>query len=84
MSLIPPSEDKDGSKAAAKQAEQKAACKQSIQYFEKALELQPNNRDVLQNLRMLHIQMGEYDKAKELKEKIESLDNYNLNHHFCF
>ena len=74
-SLIAPSEDKDGSKAAAKQAEQKAACKESIQYFEKALEIQPNNRDVLQNLRMLHVQMGEYDKAKEIKEKIEALGN---------
>ncbi|MBP5368609.1 MAG: tetratricopeptide repeat protein [Bacteroidales bacterium] len=74
-SLIAPSEDKDGSKAAAKQAEQKAACKESIQHFEKALELQPNNRDVLANLRMLHVQMGEYDKAKELKERIEALGN---------
>lgn len=75
MSLIPPSEDKDGSKAAAKKAEHEAACKQSIKYFEKALELQPNNRDVLQNLRMIHIQLGEYDKAKAYKEKIESLGN---------
>ena len=74
-SLIAPSEDKDGSKSAAKQAEQKAACKESIQYFEKALEIQPNNKDVLQNLRMLHVQLGEYDKAKELKEKIEALGN---------
>lgn len=73
-SLIPPSEDKDGSKAAAKQAEQKAACKKSIEQFEKALELQPNNRDVLSNLRMLHVQMGEYEKARELKAKIEALD----------
>ncbi len=74
-SLIAPSEDKDGSKAAAKQAEQKAACKESIQYFEKALEIQPNNKDVLSNLRMLHVQMGEYDKAKEFKQRIEALGN---------
>ena len=43
--------------------------------FEKALAIQPTNKDVLTNLRMLHTQIGEYDKAKELKEKIEALGN---------
>ncbi|MBQ3616787.1 MAG: tetratricopeptide repeat protein [Bacteroidales bacterium] len=73
--LIPFSEDKDGSKVAAKQNERKEACKASIAQFEKALAIQPTNKDVLTNLRMLHTQIGEYDKAKELKEKIEALSN---------
>lgn len=74
-SFIPPSEDKDGSKAAAKEAERKDACRKSIEYFEKALEIRPTNRDVLTNLRMLHVQLGEYDKAKELKDKLDALNN---------
>ncbi|MCQ2974813.1 MAG: tetratricopeptide repeat protein [Bacteroidales bacterium] len=71
--LIPFSEDKDGSKAAVKIAEQKEAFKKSAEYFEKALEIQPNNVNVLTNLRMLYTKLGEYDKSKAMKQRLEEL-----------
>ena len=71
--MIPLSEDKDGSKAAAKEKEQKEAWRMSLNYFQKASEIQPTNKDALSNMRILYSKLGEYQKAKEIKERIEKL-----------
>lgn len=57
------------------EAEKEDAIRKAIDYFKMANEIQPTNRDVLNNLRLLHIKLGEFEKAKYYKEKIDALDN---------
>lgn len=71
--MIPISEDKDGSKAKAKENEQQEAWRMSLKYFEKANEIQPTNKDALQNMRILNQKLGNYAKAKEIKDKLDNM-----------
>lgn len=45
----------------------------SVPYLEKIIEAQPNNIDALQTLRSIYTQLKQNDKAKAIKDKIDSL-----------
>ncbi len=47
----------------------------SRQQFEKALELTPNDRQTIQNLAIIYYKLRMYDKYKEMKQKLEQLNN---------
>jgi tetratricopeptide (TPR) repeat protein len=44
-----------------------------IKYLKKALELNPDNYDILSNLGRLYFRIGEFDNAKELLERVNNL-----------
>lgn len=71
--VIPLSEDKDGSKAAAKEAEIKKCLEKSAENFEKASAIRPTQADVLKNLKTLYYKLGNTAKWNEVKEKLEKL-----------
>ena len=47
----------------------------ALPYMEKALELQPNNKDVLESLKGLYYRFDRIDKYNEIKARIEALNN---------
>jgi tetratricopeptide (TPR) repeat protein len=51
---------------------------QAVGYYEKALELQPDNPDVITDLGVCYRGLGQYEKALEMFEKASSL---NPDHH---
>ncbi|MBR6279425.1 MAG: tetratricopeptide repeat protein [Bacteroidales bacterium] len=70
---IPLSEDKDGSKTAAKEKEITKYWEQSAEEFEKASAIRPTEKDCLQNLKTLYYKLQNTAKWKEVKEKLEKL-----------
>ncbi|MEE3448416.1 MAG: tetratricopeptide repeat protein [Bacteroidales bacterium] len=70
---IPYSEDKDGSKAAAKESEIKKYMSQSAEEFEKASAINPSNKDCLQNLKTLYYKLGDTAKWNDVKARMEKL-----------
>jgi len=71
--MIPFSEDKDGSKAAAKELEEKSGMTKSVENFELAHQINPKDKDVLQSLKSIYYKLGETEKYKIAKEKLENL-----------
>jgi tetratricopeptide (TPR) repeat protein len=45
----------------------------AIQFYEKALEIMPNNDDALKNLKICYSKIGKYDKASNMNEKLRYL-----------
>ncbi len=74
IDLIHYSEDADGSKANAKKEEQKAAWKSACECFEKANAINPQDKTCLSNMRILYQKLGDYAKAKEIKDKLEAME----------
>jgi len=70
---IPYSEDKDGSKVAAKEAEIKTYWQKSAAEFEKASAIRPTDKDCLQNLKTLYYKLQDTPKWNEVKSKLEKL-----------
>ncbi len=52
---------------------------QALPYLEKALELEPNNLDVLESLKGLYYRFDRMDKYNEIKAKIEAVKNAKQN-----
>ena len=52
---------------------QKGVFKQSLPYFEKALEYSPEDKDTLKALQEVYYKIGEKDKFNEVSEKLKSL-----------
>lgn len=57
----------------AKMEESKEFYRQAEPYFIKAHEVNPKDKDALTNLREIYMKLKMYDKAKEVKDKIDSL-----------
>ncbi|MDX2002204.1 MAG: tetratricopeptide repeat protein [Chitinophagales bacterium] len=51
-------------------AERLAYLKQALPYLEKALQLKPDNVNIMDALKMIYAKMGDYDKVNEMKQKI--------------
>jgi len=62
----------DNKKYEALQVKLHGVYEQAIPYLEKAVELRPNNVDVLRSLMNIHSVLGNDEKAKMIKAKIES------------
>ncbi|WP_167343154.1 tetratricopeptide repeat protein [Nonlabens sp. SY33080] len=43
---------------------------QAIAYFQKAIEVMPNNDDALKNLKICYNEIGEYDEAREMERRL--------------
>ncbi|MBQ1697753.1 MAG: tetratricopeptide repeat protein [Bacteroidales bacterium] len=71
--LIPMSEDKDGSKAAAKDKEMHACWKESCEWFEKAHKAKPTEANPLQNLKMLYYKLGDTANNKRVKDILDNM-----------
>ena len=67
------SEDTDGSKVAAKEAEIKTYWQKSAAEFEKASAIRPTDKDCLQNLKTLYYKLQDTQKWNEVKSKLEKL-----------
>lgn len=70
---IPLSEDGDGSKAAAKEAEMKSYFLKSADEFEKASAIRPTDKDCLQSLKTVYYKLGDTAKWNDVKARIEKL-----------
>lgn len=46
---------------------------QAIEYFEKAIEVMPNNDDALENLKICYNEIGKYDEAREMERRLNYL-----------
>jgi len=71
---IPYSEDKDGSKAAAKDKLIKESLNASAANFEKASQIKPKETDVLKNLKTIYYKLGETEKWNVVKAKLDALN----------
>lgn len=60
-------------KAKDMQAEIDEKLKLALPYWEKVLELEPNDRTALETLQYIYLQEKEYDKAEEVKKKLEAM-----------
>lgn len=69
---IPLSEDKDGSKAAAKDEQIHKCWKQSCEWFEKAYQSDPKQKNPLTNLKMLYYKLGDTANNKRVKDLLDN------------
>ncbi len=63
----------DLKKAESMQADIDERLKAAMPFWEKVLELQPNERTALETLQYIYVQEKMYDKAEEMKKKLENL-----------
>lgn len=56
-------------------AEAKVFFERALPYLEKLMVVQPDNLNVLYTLRDVYVQLGQMDKATEVRSKIETLEN---------
>jgi len=52
-----------------------SAFREAIPYFEKAIEINPESREALENLKILYYRLQMMDKREEVIKKLEELDN---------
>ncbi len=71
---IPFSEDKDGSKAAAKEEAIKQCWKKSCEYFEKSHEADLTQKNPLANLKILYYKLGDTENNKRVKDILDQMD----------